>query len=233
MKGTDKDYQLVLFKQDIRSISPVFQGNHHEVLLRLFYKNTIIPPDTFLPAAERSGIVREIDLFVLEKTLRYLTKNIGGHYNVNLSGVSLSDDVTRQKIQQLIAKYPNESKYLCLEITETAAITNLAKCIRFMEELNEVGVSFALDDFGTGVSSFSYLKSLPVKYLKIDGSFIHDICNNEIDEIVVQSIVSASRAMKIRTVAEYVSDEDILTKVTSLGIDYAQGYWMSIPSRLN
>ncbi|PWQ98393.1 sensor domain-containing protein [Leucothrix arctica] len=233
LKGTDKEYQLVLFKQDIRSISPIFQGNHHEVLLRLFHKNTIIPPDTFLPAAERSGIVREIDLFVLEKTLRYLTKNIGGHYNVNLSGVSLSDDVTRQKIQQLIAKFPNESKFLCLEITETAAITNLAKCIRFMEELNEVGVSFALDDFGTGVSSFSYLKSLPVKYLKIDGSFIHDICNNEIDEIVVQSIVSASRAMKIRTVAEYVSDEDILTKVTSLGIDYAQGYWMNIPSRLN
>ena len=233
LSNSDEDYKLVLYKQSIRSISGHSTSDHHEVLLRLLHKNTVIPPDTFLPAAERSGIVREIDLFVLTKTLEHLKKNVGSRYNINLSGVSLSDDITRQRIFALISKHPSEAKFLCLEITETAAITNLTKCIRFMDELNELGVSFALDDFGTGVSSFSYLKSLPIKYLKIDGSFIHNICNNEIDEIVVQSIVSASKAMKIRTVAEYVSDEDTLSKVTSLGIDYAQGYWMGVPTRLH
>ncbi|RVU84008.1 EAL domain-containing protein [Leucothrix sargassi] len=233
LAGSDDDYELVLYKQSIQAISDNSDGDHHEILLRLLYKSMIIPPDTFLPAAERSGIVREIDLFVLEKTLEHIRGHICGHYNINLSGVSLSDDITRKKIFNLISKYPDEAKSICLEVTETAAITNLTKCITFMEELSDLGVSFALDDFGTGVSSFSYLKSLPVKYLKIDGSFIRDICNNEIDEIVVQSIVSASKAMNISTVAEYVSDEAILKKVTALGIDYAQGYWMNMPTRLS
>ena len=152
--------------------------------------------------------------------------------NVNISGVTLSSGHARSSIFKLISEYPAEARLLCLEITETSAITNLAKCIAFMNKLKYLGVHFALDDFGTGVSSFSYLKSLPVSYLKIDGSFIRDICHNEIDEIMVKSIISAAKAMRISTVAEYVNDADILAKVSALGIDYVQGYCVSEPQVL-
>ena len=144
----------------------------------------------------------------------------------------MSNDKARRQIYEILLAYPVEANYLCLEITETAAITNLGKCTRFMEKLHSLGVAFALDDFGTGVSSFGYLKSLPVKYLKIDGSFIRDICDNEIDQILVQSIIAAAKAMKIRTVAEYVSDTTTFNKVRDMGIDYAQGFCVGKPEQL-
>ncbi|RVU84842.1 EAL domain-containing protein [Leucothrix sargassi] len=228
----DDTYQFILYKQ---AISPTLDKNikpHQEVLLRISKDGRLIPPNAFLPAAERSGKVSEIDLWVLEKTLGYLRKDKSCTLNVNISGVTLSADNSREKLFKLISDYPSEARYLCLEITETSAITNLYKCIAFMELLNDIGVTFALDDFGTGVSSFSYLKTLPVKYLKIDGSFIRDICTNEIDEIVVQSITSAAKAMKILTVAEYVNTPEVLAKIKELGVDYAQGYYLSEPVAL-
>ena len=232
LSDADEDYQIILYKQDIRSIGDVPLPDHHEVLMRIKHKDRIIPPNAFLPAAERCGKVCEIDLWVLANTLEYLVSHKDMFLNVNISGVTLSDDTSRRKIFELICEYPKEAQKLCIEITETAAITNLTKCIAFVEKISNLGVSFALDDFGTGVSSFHYLKNLPVKYLKIDGSFIEDICNNKIDEIVVQSIVAAARAMEIKTVAEYVSHEDILSRVKALGIDYAQGYCLSKPEQL-
>lgn len=232
LSGSDDGYQFVLFKQAILPISNFTRKPHQEVLLRIRYRDKLIPPNAFLPAAERSGKVTDIDLWVLENTLKYLRTNKGYVLNVNISGVTLSADNGRARLFDLISEYPSEAQLLCLEITETTAITNLAKCIAFMEKLNYLGVCFALDDFGTGVSSFGYLKNLPVKYLKIDGSFIRDICHNEIDAIVVQSIISAAKAMKISTVAEYVSDSDILAKVTELGADFAQGHCLSEPQPL-
>jgi len=229
---SDGSYQFVLYKQMIEPVSNAVTVPHQEVLLRIRNKDKLILPDTFLPSAERSGKVSEIDLWVLENTLRYLRNHKNCTLNVNISGVTLSADNSRASLYNLISEYPAEAKYLCLEITETSAITNLSKCIAFMEKLNYLGVCFALDDFGTGVSSFGYLKSLPVKYLKIDGSFISDICENEIDAIVVQSIISAAKAMKILTVAEYVSNPDILAKVTGLGVDYVQGYCVNEPEIL-
>lgn len=231
--SNDSEYQFVLFKQAIIPVSDAKRRPHQEVLLRIKHKDKIIPPNAFLPAAERSGKVSDIDLWVLEQTLKYLRSNKDYMLNVNISGVTLSADNSRAQLFNLISEYPAEAKLLCLEITETSAITNLAKCIAFMEKLNYLGVCFALDDFGTGVSSFGYLKSLPVKYLKIDGSFIRDICHNEIDEIVVQSIISAAKAMKISTVAEYVSTPEILAKLSTLGVDFVQGYCLSEPQALN
>ena len=232
LSDSDEDYQIILYKQDIRSIADTRLPDHHEVLIRIKHHDRIILPNAFLPAAERCGKVCDIDLWVLANTLEYLVDNSEIYLNVNISGVTLSDDASRSKIFELICEYPREAKKLCIEITETAAIINLTKCIAFVEKISNLGVSFALDDFGTGVSSFHYLKNLPVKYLKIDGSFIEDICNNKIDEIVVQSIVAAARAMEIKTVAEYVSHEDILSRVKILGIDYAQGYCLSKPEEL-
>ena len=228
----DDEYQIILYKQDVCSIANTSLPDHQEVLIRIQYQDRLILPNAFLPAAERCGKVCDIDLWVLANTLEYLVEHKAIHLNVNISGVTLSDDASRSKIFELICEYPKEAQQLCIEITETAAITNLTKCIAFMEKVSNLGVSFALDDFGTGVSSFHYLKNLPVKYLKIDGSFIEDICSNKIDEIVVQSIVAAARAMQIKTVAEYVSNEDILSRVMDLGIDYAQGYYLSRPEEL-
>ena len=232
LSDSDDEYQIVLYKQDIRSIADSSLPDHQEVLIRIQYQDRLILPNAFLPAAERCGKVCDIDLWVLANTLEYLVNNKGSHLNVNISGVTLSDDTSRGKIFELICEYPREAQQLCIEITETAAITNLTKCIAFVEKISNLGVSFALDDFGTGVSSFHYLKNLPVKYLKIDGSFIEDICSNKIDEIVVQSIVAAASAMQIKTVAEFVSDESILSRVKDLGIDYAQGYCLSRPEEL-
>ena len=229
---SDEDYQFVLYKHAILPVSDPNSKPHQEILLRIRNRDKLIPPNAFLPAAERSGKVSEIDLWVLESTLKYLRSNKDYMLNVNISGVTLSAANCRAMLFDLISEYPAEAKLLCLEITETSAITNLSKCITFMEKLNYLGVCFALDDFGTGVSSFGYLKNLPVKYLKIDGSFIRDICQNEIDAIVVQSIISAAKAMNIATVAEYVSNSDILDKVTELGADFAQGYCLSEPQPL-
>lgn len=232
LSDADEDYQIILYKQDIRSIANSQLPDHQEVLIRIKHQDRIILPNAFLPAAERCGKVCDIDLWVLANTLEYLVDHQAVFLNVNISGVTLSDDASRSKIFELICEYPREAQKLCIEITETAAITNLTKCIVFVEKISNLGVSFALDDFGTGVSSFHYLKNLPVKYLKIDGSFIEDICNNKIDEIVVQSIVAAASAMQIKTVAEYVSHEDILRRVKALGIDYAQGFCLSKPEQL-
>ena len=232
LSDSDDEYQIILYKQGIHSIADEKLPNHQEVLIRIQYKDRLILPNAFLPAAERCGKVCDIDLWVLANTLEYLAKNREVYLNVNISGVTLSDDASRSKLFELICEYPREAQQLCIEITETAAITNLTKCITFVERISNLGVSFALDDFGTGVSSFHYLKNLPVKYLKIDGSFIEEICTNKIDEIVVQSIIAAASAMQIKTVAEYVSNQNILSRVKDLGIDYAQGFCLSEPEEL-
>ncbi|WP_299878140.1 EAL domain-containing protein [uncultured Cocleimonas sp.] len=227
----DNTYKFVLFQQQIKAISEN-EKDHIEILLRMEHNNKIIMPNAFLPAAERYGKIAAIDLWVLKNSLEYIKhcKNID--VNVNLSGITLSDDGARKQLYEMISAHPEEAKSLCLEITETVAITNLTKCIRFMNNASQYGVSFALDDFGTGVSSFGYLKNLPVKYLKIDGSFIRDICNNEIDQIVVRSITDAAKAMSIQTVAEFVEDAEILNKISEIGVDFAQGYHLNKPERL-
>ena len=232
LSAQDDDFNFVLFQQEIKSISSKDNKDHIEMLLRMEYDGDIIMPNSFLPTAERYGKIADIDIWVLKNSIKYINYNLDINVNVNLSGVTLSDDSARGKIYELISKHPVEAKNLCLEITETAAITNLTKCIEFMERISELGVDFALDDFGTGVSSFSYLKALPIKYLKIDGSFIRDICNNKIDQIVVKSINDAASAMSIQTVAEFVEDQAILDLVAELGIDYAQGYHVNRPQKV-
>ncbi len=225
--------RLMLYGQ---IIEPVFADSgekpHIEVLLRMKDGDKVIPPDAFLSIAERYGKIRDIDLWVINKSIEYLKKNKGFHININLSGVTLSDVNTLKKIVETVKMNPDETESICFEITETAVITNLDRCINFIKDLQALGCSFALDDFGSGLSSFSYLKHLPVKYLKIDGSFIKDICDNETDAIVVSSIHQTAKALSIKTVAEYVSNDDIHDAVKKIGIDFVQGYNIGRPCPL-
>ncbi len=226
--------RLMLYGQIIEPTSTDSgEKSHIEVLLRMKDGSKIIPPDAFLPIAERYGKIRDIDLWVINKSIEYLKKNKGFHININLSGVTLSDVNALKEIVETVELNPEEAKSICFEITETAIITNLDRCISFINDLQALGCSFALDDFGSGLSSFSYLKHLPVKYLKIDGSFIKDICNNETDEIVVSSIHQTAKALSIKTVAEYVSTEEIYNAVKKIGIDFVQGYNIGKPCPLD
>jgi len=225
--------RLILYGQIIKPVAKNSGAEPHiEILLRMKDGDKIIPPDAFLPIAERYGKIRDIDLWVIQKAIAYLKLNKGYCININLSGVTLSDTNALAEIVQIIELNHKEANSICFEITETAIITNLDRCISFIKDLQKLGCDFALDDFGSGLSSFGYLKHLPVKYLKIDGSFIKDICTNKTDEIVVASIHQTAKALSIKTVAEYVSNDEIYKMVEKIGIDFVQGYRIGKPCPL-
>ena len=226
------DHNFVLYQQSIQSVSSNNNSDHHEVLLRVQHNDDIIMPHTFIPTAERYGKICEIDLWVLNETLGYLKNHPDQSMNANLSGITLCNEQARNTIFELIRQHPEEAPNLCLEITETAAIASSTACISFMKQLTKFGVNFAIDDFGAGMSFFGLLKDLPIKYVKIDGSFIKNVCNNELDAVIVKTITEAAKKMSIKTVAEFVKDEATLNKVSELGIDFAQGYCLDKPQEL-
>ena len=188
----------------------------------------LIPPNEFLPAAERFNLSAAIDRWVVARALEHLAhrRDAGGHpYSlaISLSGMSLNDD---RFLQYLIAELGSRRLSpgaLCLEITEAAAIANLGNVGHFMRELHACGCWFALDDFGRGLSSFQYLKDLPVDYLKIDGQFIENIVSDPVARSMVQAIASIGQAMGVRTVAERVESAEVLEELRVLGVGYAQG----------
>ena len=145
-------------------------------------------------------------------------------YSINLSGISLSDDVLCEHITTQFATYDVDPSMICFEIIETAIIANLTKAQNLMARLSSLGCRFALDDFGSGLSSFAYLRSLKVDYLKIDGVFVRDIVSNDINRALVRAINEVGHVMGIQTVAEFVEDGPILEAVREIGIDFAQGY---------
>jgi EAL domain-containing protein (putative c-di-GMP-specific phosphodiesterase class I) len=153
-------------------------------------------------------------------------------YMVNLSGASLNDDHFLAFVKTQLEIYSIPPQTICFEITETMAIANLNKATHLIQQLKHVGCHFALDDFGSGMSSLAYLKNLPIDYLKIDGNFIKDIADNQVDYEIVQAIHYMAHAMGIQTVAEFVENKEILTKLKILGIDYAQGYGIARPAPL-
>lgn len=154
-------------------------------------------------------------------------------YSINLSGASISDDSFIYFLKEQFSKHCIPPALICFEITETATIANLAKAALFIAELRDLGCKFALDDFGSGMSSFAYLKTLPVDYLKIDGRFIRNIVDNKIDTAMVTAIHQIAQVMNIQTVAEFVEDEATLQAIKALGISYAQGYGIAKPAPLN
>lgn len=214
------------------------RGEHFELLLRMEDEaGKTIPPGAFLPAAERYNIASRIDRWVAAAIFQWFADNAGlvdrlAVCSMNLSGQSLTDE---DFLREMIKHFDNSAippNKLCFEITETAAIANLVAATRFMNTLKERGCSFALDDFGSGLSSFAYLKNLPVDYLKIDGLFVKDILVDPIDLAMVKSINDVGHVMGKKTIAEFVENEAILEQLRRVGVDYAQGYGIARPMPL-
>lgn len=229
-----------LYYQGISPTATPGEFAHYEVLLAMVdERGGLVPPMAFIPAAERYGLMPSIDRWVIRNLFarhaeqwRDRRAEAGTDdwlYAVNISGVSLSDDQFLHFLREHIDAYEVPPKALCFEVTETAAITNLAKASRFMRELRGLGCRFALDDFGSGMSSFHYLKSLPVDYLKIDGAFVRDMAHDPMDHALVEAINRIGHVLGLKTIAESVETTEILAAVRALGIDYAQGFALHRP----
>lgn len=206
-----------------------------ELLLRmgaLGEREGVAPPGLFIRAAERYGLVTDIDRWVVRTVLDALARTRSrrfSEYAINLSGISIGDERFLDYVLEQFARTRVAPALICFEITETAAIANLAGALRFMHELKALGCRFALDDFGSGMASLSYLKQLPVEYLKIDGSFVTGIANDAASLDIVASINDIGHAMNCKTIAEYVDSAATLQKLAALGVDYAQGYYIGRP----
>ena len=229
------DGRFVLYAQQIQSIQKPSSGLHCEVLLRLREPDgTIIAPGSFLPAAERFHMASRIDRWVVRSVFEWLAAEGGSPGDietiaVNLSGQSIGDRAFHRFVVQLLEEIPIDARKLCFEITETAAITNLADATAFIESIRLLGMRVALDDFGAGASSFGYLKNLPVDYLKIDGQFVRDINVDELDMAAVRCFKEVAKVVGVETIAEFVETDEILASIREIGIDYAQGYLFHRP----
>jgi len=226
---------FLLYVQPIISLSDVEHGRIYEVLLRLQGDDgEIIPPGSFLPAAERYNLSGRIDRWVIDHTFLWLKKHLQkmdklDHLAINLSGCSLGDDALLGHIVKQIQLYNLPPQKIKFEITETAAIANLRDAQVFIKTLSEFGCLFALDDFGSGLSSFAYLKNLSVDSLKIDGMFVKDILDDAIDEAMVKSINDIGHVMGMKTIAEFVENDAIKQRLQEMGVDYVQGYGIGKP----
>jgi len=230
--------RFILYAQEIASIHHPHTA-HYEVLIRMLDQDgNIVPPNSFIPAAERFNLMQSIDRWVLEKVCLYfadLPKSLQKLpvISINLSGISVSDKHFLQATSKLFDQYDTPTDRICFEITETAAISNFKDALTFMTEMKKRDCRFSLDDFGSGLSSFTYLKTLPVDYLKIDGHFVKNITDDLVDKEFVESIHRIAQIMGIKTIAEFVENEQILDILRDIGVDYAQGYGISKPVPLD
>jgi diguanylate cyclase (GGDEF)-like protein/PAS domain S-box-containing protein len=226
-----------LYAQRILALGEEPGGVHMEILLRLEDEDgQLIEPGSFIPAAERYGLMHRIDRWVLLSTLQALAEQLASGAlqdnatcAINLSGTSIGDAEFLDFIREQFASQPVPPRMICFEITETTAITNLAEATRFIGELKGLGCRFSLDDFCAGMSSFMYLKHLPVDYLKIDGSFVRDLLEDPIDRAMVEVINHIGHVMGKLTIAEFVESAEILQALREIGVDYAQGYVVTRP----
>lgn len=209
--------------------------SHCEILLRMKdAQGGMLPPMAFIPAAERYSLMPAIDRWVVETLFSKLKMDPAlvkapNLYAINLSGTSLNDESFLDFILTQFRDRGVPPQRICFEITETAAIANMTKAIHFMGTLKKLGCCFSLDDFGSGLSSFIYLKTLPVDYLKIDGSFVKDIVTDPVSKAMVESINQVGHVMGIQTIAEYAETPEIIVVLRELGVDFAQGYAIARP----
>jgi diguanylate cyclase (GGDEF)-like protein/PAS domain S-box-containing protein len=229
-----------LFFQRIVPVSPAVQEQHCEILLRLAdVDGGLVPPEAFLPAAERYNLMPSIDRWVIQTAFAHLA----GHpeyladplqlWTINLSGQTLCDP---SLLEFVMAQFRNTGippGSICFEITETAAVHNLSRATELLSELRSMGCRFALDDFGSGLSSFNYLKHLKVDFLKIDGSFVKDMLEDSMDCAMVESINQIGQLMGLRTIAEFVERDAILQQLRSLRVDFAQGSAIHTPEPID
>jgi diguanylate cyclase (GGDEF)-like protein len=226
-----KNNRLLLYRQEIKSLSEQ-KCSHYEVLVRMRNaQGMLVPPIQFIPAAEKYGLIIQIDLWVIENTFKKLAKSLEdtASYSINLSGITLADQDSYNQVIHLFEQYQIAAERICFEVTETSAITHLESALYFINKMTTFGCSFSLDDFGSGLSSFSYLQKLPVDVIKIDGVFVKDIDTNAINRVFVENIKRTADAMNKKTVAEFVENAVIEEMLTQIGIDYGQGYHIHKP----
>lgn len=227
-----------LYRMQIQPLQRNEPGQHYELLLRMRDESgRMVSPDNFIAAAERYGLTPAIDRWVIENALRWLVSEADEREklamcSINLSGQSLGDDKFLPFVIEQFQKSGIDASKICFEITETAAVASFSQANRFIQALKELGCRFALDDFGTGLSSFGYLKHFPVDFLKIDGSFVREILHDPIDREMVRSINEIGHLTGKKTIAEFAENAEIIQMLTSLGVDYAQGYGIAQPQRV-
>jgi diguanylate cyclase (GGDEF)-like protein/PAS domain S-box-containing protein len=227
-----------LYAQSIEALN-TSNGVHYELLIRMVdEQGGVVLPGVFLPAAERYDLMSKLDKWVIENAFKALSENPGflhklNFISINLSGQSIGDEHFLDFVIQQMHAYSIEGKNICFEITETAAISNLLKAGSFINKLSQFGCRFALDDFGSGLSSFGYLKSLPVQFLKIDGMFVKDMVDDPIDKAMVKSINDIGHVMGMQTIAEFVENNEIKNTLLEMNVNYAQGYGIHMPQPLN
>jgi diguanylate cyclase (GGDEF)-like protein/PAS domain S-box-containing protein len=232
------DDRFELFRQTIQPLQTSVDGAHYELLLRMRDETGgIVAPGLFIEAAERYGITPSIDRWVIRNAFRWLVSEADERErlqlcSINLSGQSLGDEKFLPFVIDQFQMSGLDATKICFEITETAAIASYSQANRFINALKELGCKFALDDFGTGLSSFGYLKHFPVDFLKIDGSFVKEILHDPIDREMVRSINEIGHLTGKQTIAEFAENEEIITMLRGMGIDYAQGYGVAEPKRV-
>ena len=233
-----EENRFELFRQTILPLQTPEEGAHYEILLRMRDENGgIIAPGLFIEAAERYSITPNIDRWVITNAFRWLVSEADERErlalcSINLSGQSFSDEKFLPFVVEQFQMSGLDATKICFEITETAAIASYSQANRFINALKELGCKFALDDFGTGLSSFGYLKHFPVDFLKIDGSFVKEILHDPIDREMVRSINEIGHLTGKKTIAEFAENEEIITMLKGMGVDYAQGYGVSEPKRV-
>ena len=228
-RAVERD-RLVLFGQPVVPLAAAGASPHHvEVLVRMLGEGgELEQPLVFIPAAERFNVMSSVDRWVVRKTLALLADHrqaLGRLYcAINLSGQSLCDPAFLPYVLEQLRHHDIPPASVGFEITETAAIANFEQAQRFLAEIRALGSRVALDDFGSGLSSFGYLKNLPVDFLKLDGSFVRDMVEDPADHAMVESINQLGHVMGMHTIADYVDNEATLASLRRLGVDYAQGH---------
>jgi diguanylate cyclase (GGDEF)-like protein len=227
-----------LFYQRIQPLNQNENSFHHnEILIRMIdEQGHFLLPKAFIPVAERYDLMPEIDRWVIEATfkqLQFAPKNKRQIWTINLSGQTLTDAHFYQYVVEQTERFNINPTSICFEVTETAAVANLSSASELLLQLKDAGFRFALDDFGSGLSSFSYLKNLPVEYLKIDGSFVRDMVKDPINTAMVESINQIGHIMGLKTIAEFVENDFINERLKRLEVDFVQGFGIHKPELLN
>jgi diguanylate cyclase (GGDEF)-like protein len=231
-----EENRMLLYRQTILPLQEHGQKTEHfELLLRMRDEDgKLLSPMAFLPAAERYNLMPAIDFWVIKNAFRYYKEfctrdDIAYTCSINLSGSTVGDERLITYIHEQFDLFDISPKGICFEITETAAIANLNSAVTLIYHLKQIGCRFALDDFGSGMSSFGYLKTLPVDYIKIDGSFVKDMLHDRIDHAMVEAINKIGHVMEIKTIAEFVENDEIKEELKRINVNFAQGYGIGRP----
>jgi diguanylate cyclase (GGDEF)-like protein len=226
--------RFALYSQQIHPVGGQHgRGSHQELLVRMLDEHGgVVPPMAFIPAAERYSMMPLIDEWVVKNAFSRIGA-LGpdaGTFAINVSGMSIADERFLEFVRDQFRRYAMPPGSICFELTETAAVANFDKAARFFGEMKSLGCLFSLDDFGAGMSSFGYLRHLPVDFIKIDGSFVKDLADDPVDVATVRAINDVGHVMGKQTIAEFVDGETTLAALREIGVDYAQGHWISPPT---